>query len=233
MFKAIHSSESLRRLNLNAEAKLSDMFILLYALYLISANETKISKISIHKLITYVLETLEDNKKRAEIHLFNLPQYKWQYGTYNQSLETEYLNTLTSGLLIKRDPLNPLNYSLTEDGLKLIEEYIDRVPKNNNVDFFDDTVNKFSDTYLRDFSFDKVRDYSHNIKISVDNSTKKVHDLDNNDKLAIIYNSEDFNNGKRADIIPPEFITKLSLLLEESKPIDAGIDTEGILSKFL
>lgn len=233
MFKAIRTDKNLRFIDLKAEAKLSDMFVLLYIIYSVAANGKTISKFQLQKALVYILENLEKTGKLAEYHIFNLPFYKWTYGPYNSSLETKYLDDLVTAGLVKKDDTNPLVFSLEEKGAELIEEYNDRVKKDEEINFIDSSIDEFTKKYLINFDFGTLKRYSHGIKIRVGNSTKTIDDLEDDVHTAVVYNTDDFNNGKKSDIIPEAFLTKLSLILQDKQPDLSEANSEKILSGIL
>lgn len=233
MFKTIDTGKDLNNLNLKAEAKLSDMFFLLYALYFFASHDVKISKIGIQKFITYLLDTLEKEGALDKNHYFNLPLYKWKFGTYNEAIKTRYINELIGGDLVKIDSIN---YLITNKGVEFIEEFIEHSDeKNDKIEFLEKTLTEFNSKYLKDGDvFGKLKNYSHNIKVKFGNEIKKVDDLESKQSIAVMYNSIDFVDGKKSDLVPEEFLTKLSFIIQENKQLpDDETDRDLILSQIL
>lgn len=232
MFQTIRAKNSLDEVKFKAEAQLSDMFFILYLLYQVSANELKISKYGINKLITYLLDDLEKNRLLEQNHYFNLPLYKWQHGTFNQAIENRYLKELTKGGLVKLDPTNAFTFFPTEKAIKFIEEYKNYIEKDEKVLRLDDIIDRFSEKYLAGYvHFGELKEYSHGIEVKSDNKVVTVHDLANDDSVAVVYNKEDFTTGKIADIVPQEFLTKLAFLIQENQQAVEPVEQEKVLSE--
>ena len=97
VFKVIETKRDLRTPPKKSEAYLSDLFFVLYLIYL----SKTITRINIQKGIVYVLEKLLEKNKLDDIKIFNLSFYRWGYGDYNKSISTNYLPELLKGGLIE------------------------------------------------------------------------------------------------------------------------------------
>jgi hypothetical protein len=234
MFKAINNDYLLdSRLPQKADAQLSDLFFLLYILYLGTLRRIPISKFGINKCIADIYIYLERQNKIDDIKIFNIPLYKHQYGHLNEVIEKKYINELLTTGLVKEGGFH--SYLLGDKAFKLMEQY-DTNQNEENKKLIEGEMLIFMEKYLKDFDFGLLKGDSHKQKIEdLDGKTKTVHDLPIEKTKAIAYNSsfEDFDKlkiGQVSSIIPTRFLTALSALLEEKDletvPLDGNFEQD-------
>ena len=102
MFEVVKKEYRLdSKLPKKAEAQLSDLFFLLYLLYLGTLKRIPISKYGINKCIADIFIALEKDHKLNNIKIFNIPLYKHQHGHCNEVIEKKYIKELLEAGLIE------------------------------------------------------------------------------------------------------------------------------------
>jgi hypothetical protein len=211
VFKAIKTNRSLRIPPKKSEAYLSDLFFILYFIYL-NKDKTR-SKVNIQKGIVYVLEKLLERGKLEDIKIFNLPFYRWQYGDYNKYIASGYLPELLGGNLIEEGK-NEYSYITTEKANKLLERFEKENSSNENLSSIKEIIN----SYPNENGFIHAVRYSHNRKVKVGEEEKSVDSLPKDETVAIAYNSNPENqDGLKSNIFPTNYLLALNSLLEETK----------------
>src|SRR3989339_418068 len=228
VFKAIKTNRSLRIPPKKSEAYLSDLFFILYFIYL-NKDKTR-SKINIQKGIVYVLEKLLEKGKLDDIKVFNLPFYRWTFGDYNKYIATGYLPELMGGNLIDEGE-QPYNYKTTEKANKFLERFEKENSSNEDLLLIKDIIN----SYPNENDFWKPFRFSHERKVKVGEQEKSVDSLEKDESIAIAYNSNpEDEDGSKSNIISTSYLLALNSLLEETKirqPKESDLITSEIISK--
>lgn len=219
--KTVKVDYNLQDLTQTPEAHLSDLFVLLYSMFLIEKQGATSSKYSLNKLFPYIFEKLEEKDTLDSTAIFNLPFYKMKYGHYNKSLCVAYLKKLEKADLLREKP--NASYALTAKGKLLIKNFSEQVsarPKNKE---FEQIVGEFTSKFLKGKNYYEVlkvlRSYSHTSLVDDRRKRVRVDDLETNDNIAIAYNHKNFKKGKRADIVPSEYLTLLAHKLREKTKV--------------
>ena len=223
MFKVIKTEQSLKKPPRKAEAYLSDLFFILYFIYLHQKKNKKLDKINLQKGIVYILEELQKQGKIDEIKIFNLAFYPWLHGDYNKIISENYIPKLLRGSLIEEEGVY---YRTTGRAKKLLEMYENENVDNQNLK----TINEIFDNYPEGLrgSFRKARQYSHGRKVLVNDKVKLIDDLvlreeedfSKNEHTATAYNSspkkiKELEDGFKSNIVNTNYLLALNSLLEE------------------
>jgi len=232
MFQAIKTKYSLDEfLPKKADAQLSDLFFILYVIYMGSLRRIPISIIGINKCIAEIVLYLEKERKLDEIKIFNVPFYKHQHGHCNEIIKEKYIQELLNAELIGSEPMYPHAYFLTDKSVELIEKYYSNVASENKKKIEKEII-KFIDVYMKDFDFGILKKHFHNEYIKdINGKNRKIHTLPIEKEKAIAYNASPKNfpkleEGQASNIIPTEYLTALSVLLEKDETEDKKLTQE-------
>lgn len=241
MFEVKTVNYNLKRVPENAEAYLSNLFFILYFLYIAKKGGKKIEKAELQKGIADIYERLLEEGRIDTIKVFNLPLYRYHYGHYNQAIETEYTNRLVKGNLVDYSPKNKYAYVLTQKALELMERY-DNTVQTEDKNFIKNTIQDYTrKNFIADFG--RLIHHSHEKKVIYNNEIKAIDDLPEDELKAVAYNAspqsvnfDDFRKGIKATIFPTDYLLKLNSLLEEAEmaanPIEPA-EQQKILSELL
>jgi len=215
---------NLQNITQNSEAHLSDLFILLYSIFLIDEAGGTPSRYAFNKLFPFIFDELERRLDEGEsLHIFNLPFYKMRQGHFNKSLGRKYLKTLKEAGLINAKPM--ASYELTDRASKIIKQYHRELRQPAENKQFEELVTEFTKKFLEGRSYDEVwsalNEFSHSMLVEDEGVVKAVDNIevDSRDNTAISYNSEDFKEGKPSDIVTRPYLTLLaSELLQTEEP---------------
>jgi hypothetical protein len=220
--KTISVDYNLQDLTQTPEATLSDLFILLYSIYLLEESGALPSRLALNKLYPFIFQKLEEANKLNKIQIFNLPFYKMDEGHYNKAIREKYLKKLLKSKLIK--PMNDTSYGLTPKAAKMIKDYVDDKRIRKSREQFKKIVNDYSKTFLYGKKYQEIflnlKGYSHNTAIEDEGKKISVHDLPKTDFKAIAYNSPDFKTGKVSNIVPEEYLEILAHEMQSSIEIN-------------
>lgn len=211
VFKVIETQRDLRTPPKKSEAYLSDLFFVLYLIYL----SKTISKINIQKGIVYVLEKLLEKNKLDDIKIFNLSFYRWGYGDYNKCISTNYIPELLKGGLIDEVNKGKNEYTLTAKTEKLFKRYEKENASNEKLVL----VREIIDTYPEDRKgFPFPFRYSHKRKVEYEGKELSVDDLEPDENKAIAYNTNpNDTEGFKSNIVSTNYLLAISSLLEEGQ----------------
>lgn len=212
VFKIIETKRNLCTPPKKTEAYLSDVFFILYLIYL----SKKMSRINIQKIIVYTLVKLLEKDKLNEIKIFNLPFYCWKYGDYNKCISTNYIPELLKGGLIEEVDGDKNEYISTNKAERLFKKYEEENITNKKLLL----VKEIIDSYPKDrISFLNTFRASHKRKVEDNGKELSVDDLRPDEKKAIAYNSNPDNvEGFKSNIVSTNYLLALGSLLEEEKP---------------
>jgi len=215
--KTIKVDYNLQNLTQAPEAHLSDLFVLLYSIFLIEKGGATPSRYALNKLFPYIFQKLEEQGELEKTIVFNLPFYKMKGGHFNKSLCESYLRKLENADLLREK--SGASYILTTQGKNLIEEFA-KNERTKSVDKkFEQLVDEFVIKFLRNKNYNEVftvlNSYSHTTLVNDRGKKVRVDDLEINDLKAISYNSKYFKKGKRSSIVPGEYLTLLAHKLRE------------------
>lgn len=232
--KTIRVSYNLQELTQTPEAHLSDLFVLLYTMFLVEQQKVKSSRYSLNKLFPYIFTKLEEGGNIDSLRVFNLPFYKMKGGHYNKSLRDRYLKKLTGAGLIEET--ERYCYVLTSKARKLMREFYNSERKETESNLFESLVDEFVKKYLQGRDDDEVYKglwaFSHTTLVDDDGRTITVDNLQIDDNKAIAYNGRDFKEGRRSSIVPPEYLTALAYELRNRVKISGKdrIAADSLLS---
>jgi len=215
--KTIRVDYNLQDLTQTPEAHLSDLFVLLYSIFLIEEGGATPSKYSLNKLFPYIFQKLEERGRLEESAIFNLPFYKMKGGHYNKSLSALYLRKLEKADLLREK--RGASYVLTTQGKSLIKDFIENERAKSENKEFEQLVDEFITKFLRDNNYYEVwtvlNSYSHTTLVEDEGKKVKVEDLERDDLKAISYNDKGFKKGKRSSLVSSEYLTLLAHKLKE------------------
>jgi len=238
MFEVKDATYNLRQVPERADAYLSDLFFILYFLYVAHKANKTIDKVKLQKGIADVFEQLNNKDKADKIKVFNLPLYRYHYGDYNKSIQSEYANKL-----LKDDLIDEIgnNYKLAPQALRLMKEFDASEASAEKV-----TVTSIIKNYIDKnvgLGFGRIVWRAHSRKIINNGKQTTVDKLENNEKRAIAYNAspeqanfDEFRKGRKATIFPTQYLLRLNSLLEEAEMAMSPINSteqDAILSELL
>lgn len=220
--KTITVNYNLQKITQKPEAHLSDLFILLYTIFLIKKHGGTPSKYALNKVFPYIFDKLETKGELNRLMIFNLPFYKMKGGHYNKSLSHKYLKTLAKSNLITEE--QGAAYVLTNRAKALIKEYLeDKEASIESKEEFENLVEEFVEKFLKDSNYNQIykdlNSMSHTMLVEDEGSKKRVDDLEIDDFKAISYNSENFEQGKPSDLVPEPYLTILAHELQKSQEV--------------
>ncbi len=219
--KTIRVDYNLQDLTQTSEAHLSDLFVLLYSIFLIEEGGATPSRYSLNKLFPYVFQKLEERGRLEESAIFNLPFYKWGGGHFNKSLWASYLRKLEKAGLLREK--TGASYLLTTQGKSLIKDFTENERAKSEDKEFEQLVDEFITKFLRNKNYNEVwtvlNSYSHTTLVDDEGKKVRVDDLETDDLKAISYNNKDFKKGRRSSIVPSEYLTLLAHKLREEAKI--------------
>lgn len=212
---------NLQNITQTPSAHLSDLFILLYTIFLIEEAGGVASKIALNKIFPFVFDHLEKIGKIEEIKIFNLPFYKMQYGHYNKSLVEKYLKELERADLVKSRDKRTNYYELTTRTESFLKKYRSTVrSKATDKIFFEDLVTAFTLGYLKNASsikvFETLKKLSHTMLVKDNGQIKSVGQLPTDDNKAVSYNNKNFRKGEPSNIVPHPYLTLLANELQQA-----------------
>ncbi|MAG44828.1 hypothetical protein CL633_02975 [bacterium] len=238
MFEVKTVNYNLKLIPQKADAYLSDLFFILYFLYIANKKKKTIDKAGLQKGIAYIFEKLNNKNKADKIKVFNLPLYRYKHGDYNKSIDDVYANKLSKNDLLEIDGVN---YKLTNKAIELIQDF-DKSEENEDKKIVDSIIKEYIDKNIG-FSFSRVRLWSHSRKVLNNDNETTVDKLTNDERKAIAYNAspqkvnfDKFKKGRKATIFPTQYLLKLNSLFEEAEmainPIEPA-EQNTILSELL
>lgn len=219
--KTITVNYNLQQITQRPEAHLSDLFILLYTIFLIKKNGGTPTRYVLNKLFPYIFDKLESKGELSKLMIFNLPFYKMKGGHYNKSLSQKYLKTLADSNLVIAE--QGAAYELTSRAKAIIKEYLEDkgIPAESNE--FENLVEEFVKKFLKDSDYWKIYkdlgSMSHTMLVEDSGSKKRVDDLEIDDFKAISYNSANFKKGEPSDLVPEPYLTLLAHELQENQEV--------------
>jgi len=217
--KTIHTGYNLQNITQKPEAYLSDLFILLYSIYLIDKNGANTTKLALMKLYPYIFDRLESADKLEKIAIFNLPFYKMIHGHYNRSLIDKYIKKLKEAGLLNQ---SGISYSLTRESQQLMNNFYKKMREDSDK-LLEELIGEFSIKFLNsdnNKSFQALSYVSHRMIVDDNGVKKTVDDLEIDDNTAISYNFEDFKEGRQSDIVPDQYLTLLASQLQEKDSVN-------------
>ena len=128
---------------------------------------------------------------------------------------------------------------LREETKNLFQAYDKELETNKDLQLVKNLVTEYTNQPFPASFFRRARDFSHNTKVLVDGEEKLVDELANNYNDAIAYNAsyKNFNQlkkGEKSTIIPENYLSALSVLLqeEEFEEVPSKEETGKILKNF-
>jgi len=224
VFKVVETQRDLRTPPKKSEAYLSDLFFVLYLIYL----SKTISKINIQKCIVYVLEKLLEKNKLDDIKVFNLSFYRWGYGDYNKCISTDYIPELLRGGLIEEVDGDKNGYTLTAEAGKLFKRYEKENASNEKLLLVQEIIGTYPEDrkgFLFPFG------YSHKRKVEYKGKELSIDDLEPDESKATAYNTNPNEiEGFKSNIVSTNYLLALSSLLdgEQSKQEESEEQEERV-----
>ena len=218
--KTINTKYNLQEITQKPEAYLSDLFILLYSIYLIDKGRSTPTRYSLNKLFPFIFDKLESSRELDKLVIFNLPFYKMRDGHYNKSIVTKYLKKLEENELVQSEGYT---YKLTPSSKKILDSFYKDQKENSLNKTFLNLVNNFVLQYLHpnsSMSFAALRTFSHRMIVEDEGISKTVDDLETNDFKAISYNIKNFKDGQKSNLIPDQYLTLLASHLQNKPKIN-------------
>lgn len=219
--KTITVNYNLQKITQKPEAHLSDLFILLYTIFLIKKNGGIPTRYVLNKLFPYIFDRLESKGELNKLRIFNLPFYKMKGGHYNKSLSQKYLKSLGEANLVTEE--QGAAYELTRRAKEIVKEYSDDERVLAESKEFEDLVEEFVERYLKDSEYWKIYkdlgSMSHTMLVEDEGIKKRVDDLEIDDFKAISYNNENFEQGKLSDLVPEPYLTLLAHELQKNQEV--------------
>lgn len=220
--KTIRTDYNLQEITQKADAYLSDLFILLYSMFLIEKSGSVPSRYSLNKLFPFIFDKLEGEGKLEDLRIFNLPFYKMQGGHFNKSLKQRYLKKLEEAGLI--EPRGQASYKLTRRSTELMQQFYREEGRRVESREFEDLVNEYCQRFLKGRNYNEIlsllRAFSHTLLVEDNGEKVSVDALEIDDYKAISYNGKDFKEGKRSNLIPPQYLTLLAYELQRNQEVD-------------
>lgn len=216
--KVLKVNYNLQNLTQKPEAHLSDLFILLYSMFLIEKQGGKSSRYVLNKLFPFIFQKLEEKNELKKIFIFNLPFYKMKGGHYNKSLWNKYLKKLErAGLIIEN---KEASYTISKQAKTLMEDFVKNERTSDKDRKFEELIKEFFKKYLEGNNYNEIykvlNAFSHTTLVEENGQQIRVDDLEISDYKAIAYNNEDFQKGKRSSIVPEKYLTLLAYKLKEN-----------------
>lgn len=219
--KTITVNYNLQKITQKPEAHLSDLFILLYTIFLIKKNGGIPTRYVLNKLFPYIFDRLEGKGELNKLRIFNLPFYKMKGGHYNKSLSQKYLKSLGEANLVTEE--QGAVYELTRRAKEIVKEYFENERVSTESREFEDLVEEFVEKYLKDSEYWKIYkdlgSMSHTMLVEDEGTKKRVDDLEIDDFKAISYNNENFEQGKLSDLVPEPYLTLLAHELQKNQEV--------------
>lgn len=218
--KTIKTKYNLQMITQKPEAYLSDLFILLYSIYIIDKDRGTPTRYSLNKLFPFIFDKLESSRELDKLVIFNLPFYKMRDGHYNKSLVTKYLKKLEENELVQSEGYS---YKVTPLSKKILDSFYKDQKENSLNKTFLNLVNNFVLQYLHPssrMSFDALRAFSHRMIVEDEGINKTVDDLETNDFKAISYNIKNFKDGQKSNLVPDQYLTLLASHLQNKPKIN-------------
>lgn len=219
--KTITVNYNLQQITQIPEAHLSDLFILLYTIFLIKKNHGTPTKYVLNKLFPYIFDKLESKGELNKLMIFNLPFYKMKGGHYNKSLSQKYLKSLTDANLVTEE--QGAAYELTSRAKTIVKEYLEDAGTSAESKEFENLVEEFVEKFLKDSDYWKIYkdlgSMSHTMLVEDEGTKKRVDDLEIDDSKAISYNNENFKQGKLSNLVSEPYLTLLAHELQKNQEV--------------
>jgi len=223
--KVIEVNYNLQNNTQTPKATLSDLFILLYSIYLLEEKGANPSILTLNKLYPFIFQKLEEKNELDKLQVFNLPFYKMDKGHYNKSLKNNYLARLLKANLIEKGA--EASYKLKSETKRMISGFHKELGANDYNKEFVSLVTEYITLFIEGRNYNDVynalHDFSHGSIVEKEGKKISVHELATDDNLAIAYNSPDFKVGKPSNLVPTEYLTLLGYMLQENvKPNESS-----------
>ena len=223
--KVIEVSYNLQANTQTSKATLSDLFILLYSIYLLQERGAKPSILTLNKLYPYIFQKLEEKNELDKLQVFNLPFYKMDRGHYNKSLKNKYLAKLLEAGLVEEG--DESSYKLKSNARSMIRDFYEESKENDYNKEFVSLVTEYVKRFIEGRNYNDIYNalhhFSHSSLVEKSGEMTSVHELDTDDNSAIAYNTPDFREGKPSNLVPTEYLTLLGYMLQENvKPTESS-----------